>query len=172
MKAKSCRHCGIPFDYTERGQCYCSLTCRKTASLVRGRHLWNTKYKHELKHIARRRSYYLLHRERILVKSAKWYKENRARVVDKRRRWELAQYGLSLEQFEEMVRACKGRCELCGSVPTRRVLSVDHDHATNEVRGLLCEPCNRGLGLFRDSPDVMRKAIAYLERRPREARTD
>jgi hypothetical protein len=55
----------------------------------------------------------------------------------------------------------EGPCEICGRVGA---LCLDHDHATGEIRGWLCPSCNRGLGLFRDSSDLMRKAFEYLER--------
>lgn len=57
-----------------------------------------------------------------------------------------------------------GRCALCGEARER--LYVDHNHATNAVRALLCAPCNNGLGCFRDNIHVLRKAIAYLQRPP------
>ena len=50
-------------------------------------------------------------------------------------------------------------CMICGSIEK---LVVDHDHKTNEVRGMLCNHCNRGLGHFRDNPKTLSKAIDYL----------
>ena len=57
-----------------------------------------------------------------------------------------------------------GVCAICGGVSTDgRRLAVDHDHITKDVRGLLCQPCNVGLGVFGDSPEVLRLAADYLE---------
>lgn len=66
-------------------------------------------------------------------------------------------YGLSTEQIKEMK---KNGCELCG---THQNLHIDHNHNTNQVRGVLCTNCNRGLGHFKDSPDLLQKAIEYLK---------
>jgi hypothetical protein len=77
-------------------------------------------------------------------------------------------YGITLADFNRMVAERNGRCDVCHRKPKggkRTGLHVDHDHATGEVRGLLCGPCNRAIGLLGDSPEVLRKALAYLERR-------
>jgi hypothetical protein len=43
-------------------------------------------------------------------------------------------------------------------------LAMDHDHRTGAIRGLLCNNCNRGLGRFKDSPDLLESALRYLKR--------
>jgi hypothetical protein len=50
-------------------------------------------------------------------------------------------------------------CTVCGS---EEKLVVDHDHRTNKIRGLLCNHCNRGLGHFKDDPDLLEYARIYL----------
>lgn len=50
-------------------------------------------------------------------------------------------------------------CVICGS---QEKLVIDHDHQTNEVRGMLCNHCNRGLGHFRDDPLLLEFAAQYL----------
>jgi len=86
------------------------------------------------------------------------------------RRWHLqADYGLSPEQYDAMLSAQGGVCAICAGPETRtnregapRYLSVDHDHSTGRIRGLLCSTCNRGLGQFNDDVEYLRSAIAYL----------
>jgi hypothetical protein len=55
--------------------------------------------------------------------------------------------------------AQNGLCLICASAPADH---VDHDHATGAIRGMLCFNCNGGLGQFKDNPDVVAKALAYL----------
>jgi hypothetical protein len=74
-------------------------------------------------------------------------------------------YGLEVEGYEDLKAWSNGGCAICGApngTPSRR-LCVDHDHATGEVRGLLCQTCNLGLGAFKDSIALLKVAIAYLE---------
>lgn len=70
-------------------------------------------------------------------------------------------YGITAEHFEQMFAEQDGLCAICREAPGDQ---VDHDHATNRVRGLLCFNCNGALGQFRDRTDLMLRAIAYLRR--------
>lgn len=76
------------------------------------------------------------------------------------------QYGIDLVDYRRLLALQNGRCAVCRRLPTERNrICVDHDHATDEVRGLLCARCNRALGLLRDDPAVLASAIEYLRRR-------
>jgi hypothetical protein len=75
-------------------------------------------------------------------------------------------FNLSRETYQEMLDGQGGRCKICGyDKPRGRYdnFSVDHDHKTGEIRGLLCAFCNTGIGQFQDSPSLLRKAATYLE---------
>lgn len=83
-------------------------------------------------------------------------------------------YGITLEEFWIMWNAYRGQCSICGilmKVPENRqgqsldVVAVDHDHTTGKVRGLLCNACNKGLGLFKDSIQNLERAKEYLNDR-------
>jgi len=75
------------------------------------------------------------------------------------------QYGITIEQYDEMLAAQNGGCAICGEkTPGGRTknFAVDHCHTTGKVRGLLCTKCNRGLGLFNDRTDLLKLATNYL----------
>lgn len=75
-------------------------------------------------------------------------------------------YGLTLEQYNEMFKAQNGCCACCGQSHEMFVkrLHVDHNHTTGQVRGLLCTECNPGLGYFKESIERLEMAIAYLKK--------
>jgi hypothetical protein len=73
-------------------------------------------------------------------------------------------YGISLEEYRTLVEKQKGLCLICQKAPEDKALAVDHCHATGRVRGLLCIPCNVGLGNFKDDPKLLQKAAEYLEK--------
>lgn len=69
-------------------------------------------------------------------------------------------YGLTAEAYDALVAV--GRCEVCGASFDGRP-SVDHDHKTGKVRGVLCKHCNTMLGYAKDDPAVLRQGANYLE---------
>jgi len=89
------------------------------------------------------------------------------RLTDARRRY-YRHKGFDLEQLQMMIEAFEGECAICGSWMPRHPngWQVDHDHESSpphEARGILCGPCNSGLGLFGDDPTILRRAAQYLD---------
>lgn len=79
-------------------------------------------------------------------------------------------YGISLEKYKEMLTEQECKCAICGATENNTIgerkdwnFAVDHDHKTGKVRGLLCNNCNRGIGLLKDNPELIRKAAEYVE---------
>lgn len=77
-------------------------------------------------------------------------------------------YGMSFKDYEEMLFAQDGKCAICKAEPPKDQhktrLNIDHCHASGKVRGLLCDCCNRALGLMRDNTELLQKAIQYLNK--------
>ena len=66
-----------------------------------------------------------------------------------------------------MLQSQNRQCAICEELPAKeegKKLHVDHCHATNKVRALLCFNCNRGLGCYKERKELFLKSIAYLER--------
>lgn len=76
-------------------------------------------------------------------------------------------YTLTVDEYETLYHQQQGLCKICGLPEmTKRFkwLSVDHNHTTNTIRGLLCAHCNRGIGSFQEDIQLLQKAIEYLNR--------
>lgn len=112
---------------------------------------------------ARRRSY-VKNRDKHIARS-KAYREAHPRAsragVD-RDRYVARVYGLPPGSYDAMMAAQDNACAICRG-PFTGVAHVDHEHGSQIVRGLLCANCNRGVGMFRDQPERLRAAAAYLE---------
>ena len=71
--------------------------------------------------------------------------------------------GWDINRYNEYVELQGNRCAICGTDnPLLSDWSADHDHVTNQPRGLLCVRCNAGLGYFKDNPEYLQSAINYL----------
>lgn len=112
---------------------------------------------------------------------ASWYKKNKTHIkayqkmnkesINRRRRESeqiqfrhVVKYGLDKESYLQMLKNQNYRCKICGveSELLKAKLHIDHDHTTGIVRGLLCRACNHGIGNFKDSVELLNKAVDYL----------
>lgn len=77
-------------------------------------------------------------------------------------------YGITLEQYNAMFIFQGGVCLICGYPETVsrngkiKNLAIDHNHATGEIRGLLCQKCNQALGLLNENPVIIRSLLKYI----------
>ena len=109
--------------------------------------------------------------EQQRARAKAWYHANPERVAINRANTKAkkyprtGKYGLTIKDYRSMLAAQGGGCAICGRTENgkRHNFDIDHDHATGEVRGLLCNRCNRMLSNALDKPELLRKAIAYLE---------
>lgn len=76
-------------------------------------------------------------------------------------------YGVTEEQYWLMFYEQNGVCKICRNSCSTK-LCVDHNHETMEIRGLLCKPCNTGLGYFKDNINTLEAAIKYLQNKQGE----
>lgn len=85
---------------------------------------------------------------------------------EKQRRSALrCKYGITPEQFDELLAEQGGVCACCGaSEHGGRNWCVDHDHNTGSIRGILCVRCNRGIGMIGDTVGCAKRVVSYLER--------
>jgi hypothetical protein len=72
-----------------------------------------------------------------------------------------SKYGLRPHEYEELLEKFNNSCAICGST---KQLCIDHDHYTNEIRGILCKTCNTAIGLLGDSFEGLKVALEYLKR--------
>lgn len=122
--------------------------------------------------LAYQREYHQANRDRARSSQQAWREKNghgdnpdTARAAYLRRK-----YGITVQEYEEMLAGQNGRCASCGSTEPgngrsgepRQFFSVDHDHVTGKIRGLLCQPCNLALGFADDDPNRLLALAAYV----------
>lgn len=74
-------------------------------------------------------------------------------------------FGLSKEGYIRLFESQEGKCDICGVSPAKgRHLAVDHDHTSGKVRGLLCSMCNLAVGHVKESSEIGRKLVSYIEK--------
>jgi len=102
-------------------------------------------------------------RERLAFWHKGYQADNKDRIAEYDRQYRLKRkYNLTLEEYNQILSEQDGVCAICKVEGTPH-LSVDHDHETGKIRGLLCKKCNLGLGYFNDSANLTQKATDYLK---------
>jgi hypothetical protein len=96
-----------------------------------------------------RRKSYLKNKERATQYSTEY---NRTRRT-----------GITPQQYLNKLNEQNGVCAICSKECTR-ALAIDHNHTTGQLRGLLCNKCNRGIGYLNDDVNLVQKAMEYLKR--------
>ena len=92
------------------------------------------------------------------------YWENPKRQADACRK---SKFGIKPEQYQQLLDSQNGVCAICREKDrSGRALAVDHNHATNHIRGLLCQSCNTAIGLLRDDADLIQRAMDYINSDP------
>lgn len=109
------------------------------------------------------KEYYRNNREKALLYRKDYYSRNKRAF---RRRLLMNTFGLTLEDYDRMLSEQQGGCAICGTAEAggRGFFHVDHDHETEEIRGLLCANCNLGIGNMADSPEILEEAARYLRK--------
>ena len=135
FESDSCKCCGGPKTWSKSGKTLSCRPCQKA------------------------------HEER-------WRKENPGLLRNRLREQHWKDYGavnpdgspVTVKDYDNLLAYQDNGCAICGvhEDDTKTNLHLDHDHETGLVRGLLCGPCNRAIGLFKDQTDVILKASAYL----------
>lgn len=173
---KNCKRCSKEFRVppSRRDQQYCSHSCAnrsRAGDYTNGKMCRECKVVKPLSEFQRLNAYYASGNPIVRAYCRPCHSRianispNRLTVY---RRRLLKEYGLTERSYADLLAAQGGRCAVCGSADPRRKgdtnFVVDHDHATGRVRGLLCHHCNRALGLFQDSEELLLKAAAYLSK--------
>jgi 5-methylcytosine-specific restriction endonuclease McrA len=131
--------------------------------------------------LTRQQRYYLKHKERLVQeardkrakdpeKHKSYVRKWKSKNPDRERVRNLAQFGLTVEQYDAMHEAQGGVCAICKQPETSSRggkvyrLAVDHNHNTGEVRGLLCFKCNSAMGSFEKRGVPLENVIRFLER--------
>jgi hypothetical protein len=138
-KVKECHNCGTTYLPDSPSQKGCNITCSK-----------ELRYNSRVEYL---KEYNKLNSDRI--KSLKL----------------LSKYGITLSEYQTTLDLQGGKCAICNEGETARSnagyvknLAVDHCHTTGEVRGLLCNRCNVGIGYLNDDVVRLHSAIKYLNK--------
>jgi len=132
------------------------------------------------------RAYRRSHREKVNATLKAWTEKNKDRILERHREYDrkrgfrrrlFLRHKLTVEDYLRLLEDQSGCCAICDSEGPRHGdgiirLDVDHDHDTGLIRGLLCNPCNTGIGHLHDDVETLKRAVKYLRRADRALAKD
>lgn len=156
----TCLECETPL--AGRQTAHCSQRCRsrrrERSEVVKAR---KRRYRERHREAIRARMREYSRRPEVQQRVREWRAERRETLAAYNRRVHLRRkYGITPEEYDELLERQGGTCALC---PATQRLCVDHDHDTGRIRGLLCAAHNRSLGTLGDTPGALRRVLGYLE---------
>lgn len=131
------------------------------------------------KNIEKRKAYeqarYQANKEREKARTNEWFRANKVKVAIRERKRLCKKYGITQEQYEQILAEQGGVCAICRKPPSDKSLAIDHKHIegfdllppkekAKLIRGLLHSNCNVLLGLVGDNPEQLEAAAAYLRK--------
>lgn len=143
---------------------YYSSWCNECSALYSSENYYKNKKNKRLKE----RENYAKNKTPIQKAKKKWIENNPEKFLSIKLK---NRYGITIEEYYEIYEKQGGVCSICKNKETSidkktmktKRLSVDHDHKTGVVRGLLCINCNHALGRFKDDITIMESAISYIK---------
>jgi hypothetical protein len=134
--------------------------------------------KHASRVAARKKKWRQENPEKVRAEKRRHHEKHKDKIQERLKVWREANpdydrerslwknYGLTIEGYNAIFKSQGGRCAIClqkeVSGKRSKRLAVDHCHETGRIRGLLCQRCNRALGLLKDDKNVLANAITYL----------
>jgi hypothetical protein len=132
----------------------------------------------------KRKEWALAHPKKVKRAQRNWTKRNRDKILKRNREIRAEHperarnhhlkfaFGITLDDYNKMFQTQNGLCAICGQPETKidkqknklRVLSVDHNHTTGQIRSLLCDRCNLGIAFFKDNAEILSSASNYLNK--------
>lgn len=107
------------------------------------------------------KKWYEANKDKKQLQNKTWLKNNKAKTRDTNLK---NRFGIDLGDYNTLLESQDRKCAICGVEydSLDYEMHVDHCHSSGKIRGLLCKPCNLGLGLFKDNSETLLKAIEYL----------
>lgn len=161
METRICTKCHreLPIDqFYIRDDGKLRKQCKKCCNTNSQR--WRENNKERNKELAK--NYYKQNKEKINLRTSSYYYNNKEKYKGIHRRNHLKEkYNISESEYNKILIRQDYKCAVCGQIDSRN-LCVDHDHKHGNIRGLLCNNCNRAIGHFHENIFSMIKAICYL----------